>query len=170
MNKKTLKSNEIIAGNTASHNANGEQSNMPKALKVTENIQKLLTGQELRTMLYRLRLVSDSTIFEALRDNQKIVNRFYSDKWNFMMAICLKREKQPNNYWLYSKEGFDVAKVDVALPEIRKRLKCTIFKMWQIKDQLVMGELKDILRHAKEEEIERVGWFIVDTITDNNYD
>lgn len=55
--------------------------------------------------------------------DEALFQEFMNGKWRFMIAACIMRKRYPNKRQETTTRGFDVERVDAALPEIRERLK-----------------------------------------------
>ena len=64
--------------------------------------------------------------------DEALFQEFMNGKWRFMIAACIMRKRYPDKRQETTTKGFDVERVDAALPEIRERLKCRVWKSWDL--------------------------------------
>ena len=66
--------------------------------------------------------------------DEDLLQEFINGKWRFMIAACTMRKRFPDKRHETTTRGFDVERVDAALPEIRERLKCRVWKSWDLNE------------------------------------
>ena len=93
---------------------------------------------------------------QSKRD-EDLLQEFINGKWRFMIAACTMRKRFPDKRQETTTRGFDVERVDAALPEIRERLKCRVWKSWDLNEnQFFSCEDDDFPAW----QFKRIGWSI----------
>lgn len=89
--------------------------------------------------------------------DEDLLQEFINGKWRFMIAACTMRKRFPDKRHETTTRGFDVERVDAALPEIRERLKCRVWKSWDLNEnQFFSCEDDDFPAW----QFKRIGWSI----------
>lgn len=89
--------------------------------------------------------------------DEALFQEFINGKWRFMIAACIMRKRYPNKRQETTTRGFDVEHVDAALPEIRERLKCRVWKSWDLDENQFFSCEDDDLPAWQ---FQRIGWSI----------
>lgn len=98
---------------------------------------------------------------QSKRD-EDLLQEFINGKWRFMIAACTMRKRFPDKRHETTTRGFDVERVDAALPEIRERLKCRVWKSWDLSEnQFFSCEDDDFPAW----QFQRIGWSIYPDIS-----
>ena len=93
---------------------------------------------------------------QSKRD-EALFQEFMNGKWRFMIAACIMRKRYPDKRQETTTKGFDVERVDAALPEIRERLKCRVWKSWDLDENQFFSCEDDDLPAWQ---FKRIGWSI----------
>ncbi len=93
---------------------------------------------------------------QSKRD-EDLLQEFINGKWRFMIAACTMRKRYPDKRHETTTRGFDVERVDAALPEIRERLKCRVWKSWDLNENQFFSCEDDDLPAWQ---FKRIGWSI----------
>ncbi len=93
---------------------------------------------------------------QSKRD-EALLQEFINGKWRFMIAACTMRKRFPDKRQETTTRGFDVERVDAALPEIRERLKCRVWKSWDLNENQFFSREDDDFPAWQ---FKRIGWSI----------